>query len=185
MPHNNRKGLKFMKKNELIELANKGVVQIGGYNAEIIIRDSAGNNGDFIEIFIEPINEYTTKAVLGEKWVEFVTDEECTELENGIKKIYDKMASQAEICNREPRVLKYHESDPKILVCEKEKTYKIIQYEDHFEIVVLYKGCEPDYPLNVPVEINGKVYKPVWSWWLDKGCYMGKYTENDMGGGLN
>ena len=80
-----------MTKNELTALANKGVVQIGGYNAEVIIRESAGNNGEWIEIFIEPVNGHTAKAMLGGKWLEYVTDEECGEIENGIKQIYDKM----------------------------------------------------------------------------------------------
>ena len=173
-----------MTKNELIALANKGVVQIGGYNAEVIIRDSAGNNGDWIEIIIEPINEYATKAILGGKWLEFVTDEECGELEAGVKRIYDKMAAQAEICGREPLVLKYYESNTKTLICEKNKIYIVNQYEDHFEILVLYKGIEPDYAINKVVEINGKVYKPVWSFWLDGGCYMGTYTSTDKSGDL-
>jgi len=164
-----------MTKKEVISLANKGVVQIGGYNAEIIIRDSAGDNGDWIEIIIEPINEHTVKAILGGKLLEFVTDEECGELEEGIKKIYDKMAAQAEICSREPKTLKYNKSDPSTVFSDNKKLYKIVQYPDHFEILVIYNG-EADYPINIPVRIDDKIYLPVWSWWLDRGCYMGKYT---------
>ncbi len=37
------------------------------------------------------------------------------------------------------------------------------------ELVSFY--IEPDYSINVPVEINGQVLKPDFSFWLESGIY--------------
>ncbi len=158
-----------MNKQELLSLVNKGIVKIG--NAEIEVTMGKRLNSDYIHIKQKAINQYTTDHEFSGGWVEYITDDDVAGLENAIFKVHEKMLKQAEICKRKPMVMTSIK-DTDLLVSDSGQKY-IIQRpaKDHFEIYTLF-NAEPDCPINVPVLIDGKLHLPVWSWWLDKGCYL-------------
>ena len=154
-----------MNKAELFALANKGKIELCGLQVEIVIRESAGNNGEWIEIFVEPINEYTAPFVLGEKWTEYVTEEECEEFVPALEKYKAKMEAFALKANSKIVKLKTVSKDWVSAIENEKEQYKLTIYGDHFEIV----------NMETIIELDGIAYKPVWSEYLDKAVYRFKY----------
>lgn len=158
-----------MKKQELLNLVGKGIVTIGDSQIEVKMRNSL--NSDYLSITQKAINAFTTDHEFSGGWVEYITDEDTSQLEDAFLKAHEKMVKQAEICSRTPLVLTTIENSE---LCEATTGKKyVIQKpaKDHFEIYSIYNG-EIEYAINAPVLIDGKLHLPVWSWWLDKGCYL-------------
>lgn len=166
-----------MTKAELQSLVGKGRVNVSGIDIEVTMTRCLDSD-DFIKIKGYAINDYTTDLELGDKWMEYVTDEECAELVQALAKYRDKMLKQAEIYHKDPIKLCWFDTEYRkgLLKSEKGFVYEIVKpAEDHFEIWSTWGlGYESDVPMNISVEIDGIIYRPIWSWWLDHGCYRGQ-----------
>lgn len=69
-----------MNKSELVSLANIGKTEIEGIPLEVIVKPSSMDGTDWIEIHVEPFSALHPPLILGQKWLEHVTDAECAEL---------------------------------------------------------------------------------------------------------
>ena len=92
-----------MTKTELLSLANKGKTQINGYPLEVKVYPSSLDGTPWIEITVDPLSPLHLPLVLGQKWVEYVTEEECAELPVWL----DKYKQEAEdFCRKAETVVK-------------------------------------------------------------------------------
>jgi hypothetical protein len=158
-----------MNKADLLNLVGKGKVKIGDDTIEVTRSKCAGS--DYINITQFAINEHTTDHVFSGNFEEYITDEDCSKLEEAIKNAHDIMVMQAELCKRKPIELHRVEGGD-TLENETGRTYVIQKpAKDHFEIYI-YSNGEPSHAINCPVTIDGVLHMPVWSWWLGKGCYL-------------
>ena len=169
-----------MNKAELLSLANKGKVEISGIPLEIIVRpDSDGD--DWLEIKAEPLSPLHQPLILGNKWVEYITDEECEELP-GMLERYKRDAE--EFCEKAKTVVKakfnpdgtYSFTDVPEKVQENLKDYpsalkQWLREKKHVGFI----GGEQEYwyaPGTFTLELNGVKYEPHWSYWLDCVYYI-------------
>jgi hypothetical protein len=158
-----------MNKQDLLNLVGKGVVKIGDIDVELSITNSIGS--DYLHIKQLAINEFTTDRECG-GFVDYITDADVLMLEGALLDARGKMLRQAGICKKAP--LELTSVDGRTLVSASKKRYEVQNpANDHFEIYTLCHG-EADCPINCPVSIDGELYLPVWSWWLDRGCYLVK-----------
>lgn len=172
-----------MNKAELLALANKGKVEISGVKLEVIVRPSALDGTDWLEIVSEPLSPLHQPLELGGKWVEYITDEECAELPGELEK-YKK---EAEAFSEKAKTVVKAKSNPDgsysftevpDSVKENFKDYpsalKQWLRERHH---IVFIGDDNDYwvaPDKFTLELDGVTYLPHWSYWL--GC---AYYEAD------
>ena len=169
-----------MNKSELLALANKGKVEINGIPMEVVVRPSAFDGTDWIEINVEPLSPLHQPLVLGNKWVEYITDEECAELPGALEK-YKKEAE--EFCEKAKTVVKakfnpdgsYSLVDVPDAVKEEYKDYpKILKSWMREKKHIVYIGNDKQYwqaPGNFTLELDGVKYEPHWSYWMNCAYY--------------
>lgn len=174
-----------MTKSELIALANKGKQTLCGVTANIIIRpDSDGE--DWIEIEIEPLSPLHQPLRLGDKWVKFITDDECAELEPAIER-YKKSA--AKFFKDAQRVVKATVQDGQLQISELPEDVKsdwdFIDVNEEKERYIK-RFCKLPHPVSFigkgktyfralgvfTLDIDGHLYVPRWSYWLDCPYYL-------------
>lgn len=169
-----------MNKAELLSLANKGKVEINGFPLVVIVRPDADGD-DWLEINVEPLSPLHQPLQLGNKWVEYITDEECEELPGALEK-YKKEAD--EFCEKAKTVVKGKlnpngtisitevpddmakdfEENPKVLKCWLKERKNIV-----------FIGNEKEYWRafgKFTLELDGVQYVPHWSYWLDCAYYI-------------
>lgn len=169
-----------MNKAELLSLANKGKVEINGIPLEVIVRPSALDGTDWLEINVEPFSPLHQPMNLGNKWVEYITDEECAELPGELEK-YKKEAE--EFCEKAKVVVKakfnpdgsFSFTDIPESVKENYKDYpsalKLWLRERHH---IVYIGNDKRYwkaPGRFSLELDGVKYEPRWSYWMNCAYY--------------
>ena len=165
-----------MTKESVKALIGKGIVNINGVNCRF---DFSKPDDDFIVITVPAINSYTPDRHLGQVWLQYTDDAWWADLEEALAVTQKKMRMQAEIVEREPMKLIpfVSESYGKKLYRNEQngRVYEIMECNDHFEVMSTTKwqgGYEADGPINAPIEIEGRIYLPIWSWWMDAGCYI-------------
>ena len=182
-----------MNKAELLSLANKGKVEIAGFPLEVIVRpDSDGD--PWLEIKVDPLSPLHQPLNLGNKWVEYITDEECAELPDALAE-YKRKAD--EFCEQAKRVVKaefnpdgsysFTEVPESVKDDYKEwpRILKRILREKHR---IAFIGKEKEYwraPGNYTLELNGVQYVPHWSYWLDCAYYIADENIKRIGGNEN
>lgn len=169
-----------MNKAKLLSLANKGKTEIYGVSLEVIVRPDADGD-DWLEIKVDPLSPLHQPLNLGNKWVEYITDEECEELPEAIEK-YKKEA--AEFCEKAETIVKASFNP--------DGTYSFIEvpekvkenFKDYPSALkrwlrerknIVFIGDEKDYwyaPGTFTLELNGVQYKPHWSYWLNCVYYI-------------
>ncbi|MBN1040367.1 hypothetical protein DVW12_16930 [Clostridium botulinum] len=162
-----------MNKKELLDLVGKGYINIGDAQIEGTITQVGGS--DYLHVTQKAINECTTDHEFSGGWVEYIKDEDINELELAILTIHKKMLEQSAICKKEPLVLTTIKGTNK-LISNTKKEYLMETFRNHFEIYYC-PYSEPEYSINRPLLIDGKLFLPLWSWWLEKGCYIIKKTK--------
>lgn len=167
-----------MTKTELLALANKGKTEINGYPLEVKISTCAGS--PWIEIFVEPLSPLHQPLVLGQKWVEYVTDEECAELPEWLDR-YKREAEQ--FCKEAETVVKatlnndgtYTFTDVPEAVKENFAEYpsalrRWLKQKHHISFI----GEDKKYwhaPGTFTLDLDGVRYVPHWSYWLNCAYY--------------
>lgn len=169
-----------MTKNELLSLANKGKVEINGYPLEVKVFPSSMDGTPWIEIHVDPLSPLHTPLILGQKWVEFVTEEECAELPEWLDR-YKREAD--EFCKEAETVVKatlsqdgtYTFTDVPEAVKANFAEYpsalkRWIKQKHH----ITFLGNEKEYwyaPGHFTLELDGVRYTPVWSYWMNAAFY--------------
>ncbi len=169
-----------MNKQELLSLANKGKVDINGFPLEVIVRPCVSFGDPWIDIIVEPLSPLHLPLVLGGKWVEYITDEECAELPAALEE-YKRKAD--EFCESAKTVVKaelnddgtYTFTDVPDSVKESYKEYpsalkRWLKQKHHIHIIGKEK-TEWKAPGTFTLELNGVRYVPHWSYWLDCAYY--------------
>ena len=170
---------------ELLKLANIGRTEIAGFPCEVIVRDVL--DSPFITIRVEPLSPLHRPLILGQKWVEYITDEECAELPEALNRY---KAEAERFCEEAKTVVKatmnsngtYSFTDIPEKVKENFKEYpsafKAWAKRDHF-ITAIKDSPEAWYaPGNFTLELDGVKYIPHWSYWLDCPYYLFADKEN-------
>lgn len=173
-----------MTKDELISLANKGKTEINGCSLEVKIFPSSVDGTPWIEIHVDPLSPLHQPLILGEKWLEYVTEEECAELPEWL----DRYKREAEnFCRSAETVVKatlntdgtYTFTDvPETVKAEFEaypSAFKRWLKQKHY---ISFIGKEKDYwraPGDFTLELDGVRYVPHWSYWLN--CTYYEATE--------
>lgn len=158
-----------MLKKEILDYVDKGPVKIGEATVEFSFSDTTGSL--YLNIVQKAINPYTTDRHYNGGFWEYTTDESFADIEKIIKETHTFMLKQESIYSIVPIVLTKHKDYSDIYIGNDNKLYKKQDNKGYFEILVLSNG-EPDYSINIPVTIDGKTHYPVWSWWLDCGCFL-------------
>jgi hypothetical protein len=169
-----------MTKDELLSLANKGKTEINGYPLEVKVYPSSLDGTPWLEIEVEPLSPLHQPLRLGEKWVEYITDEECAEL----PKALDKYRKEAlEFYNQSKTVVKaILNADGTFSFTDIPKTVKenFINYpsalkhwiEERHHINFIGKDKAHWYaPGNFTLDLDGVQYIPHWSYWLNCTYY--------------
>ncbi len=163
-----------MKKETLLSYVGKGVVNHEGYKIKVTNDYLERTKLHYLKIELKPINDYTDSAFF-EGMLEYAKDDSFDGMEKAFEEAYKKMRRQEEIHNKKP--LKLIQIDNvssgaiASFISENKREYILrdTMTKGKLELVSFY--IEPDYSINVPVEINGQVLKPDFSFWLESGIY--------------
>ena len=175
-----RKGIKIMTKNELLSLANKGKIEINGIPLEIKIYPSSVDGTPWIEIHVDPLSPLHQPLILGQKWVEYITEEECAELPDWL----DRYKREAEdFCKQAETIVKATLNQDgtftftdipesvKANFAEYPSALKRWIKQKHY---IKYIGDGNDYwyaPGIFTLDLDGVRYVPKWSYWLNCAYY--------------
>ena len=174
-----------MKKQDLLALANKGRTEINGFPCEVTVKPYAGD--PFLTIKFEPLSPLHQPLILGQKWVEYITDEECEELEEALNRY---KAEADAFCEKAKIVIKatknedgtYSMIDIPEKVKENFKDYPSAfksWSRQHFHIRPIKDSPEAWYaPGNYTLDLDGVQYVPHWSYWLNCPYYLFKEDPN-------
>lgn len=169
-----------MNKQDLLSLANIGKTEINGFPLEVKVFPSSADGTPWIEIIVEPLSPLHPPLLLGQKWVEYITDEECAELPEWLAK-YKRQAE--EFCEQAKTVVKatwnadgsYRFTDVPDSVKDNFKEYPSALkkwLKDRHYIRPVGKDKEHWYAPGIfTLELDGIQYVPRWSYWLDCPCY--------------
>lgn len=169
-----------MTKNELLSLANKGKTQINGYPLEVKVYPSSVDGTPWLEIHVEPLSPLHQPLILGQKWVEYITEEECAELPEWLDR-YKREAE--EFCKQAETVVKATlNPDGTITFIEVPESVKE-NFSDYpsalkqwlkqkHHITFIGKEKEAWHAMgNFTLDIDGVKYVPHWSYWLNCTYY--------------
>lgn len=162
----------MLTKNYLLSIANKGPQVYANAIMEIWMKPSKVFDGRMmIGGVLRAINRFTTDMRFGGGFVEDVTDEECEKLSNMLNKTLRRMENAETISTATPLPLR--KIAPNTCVGkDRNCKYGYSQYKDeHFTIYIL-AGDEASYPIGIPVILDGKLYKSVYSFWLGRPVYL-------------
>lgn len=170
-----------MKKADILALANKGAQEINGIKVEVTTHKIEGFTGETLNIKLLPVNEYSTPAFFGGGFHEYYTDEDCEQLITVLHTAVERMQRQKEIATGEVkrnlvRTGEYICSDEVLRVPGIRKKYVLQELRDEkrdvfgYQVVTLCNG-EADCPINCVIELDGKRYNPIWSFWLNSAYY--------------
>ena len=175
-----------MNKQDLLNLANKGKVTISGIELEVIVKPSSLDGTPWLEIHVPALSPLHLPFTLGEKWVEYITDEECAELPDALLRY---KCEAEEFCRKAERVVKATRID------NDHYRFELTQEErrDIFgeSIAAHHRATAPDIykykckivfvndskkewfaPGIFTLELDGVRYVPHWSYWLERAYYI-------------
>jgi hypothetical protein len=174
-------GLVAMNKAELLSLANKGKTEINGYPCEVKVFPCCGD--PWIEIHFEPLSPLHPPLILGQKWVEHITDEECAEIPEWLDR-YKREAE--EFCREAETVVKatmngdgtysFTEVPEKVKAnyADYPSALKRWLKQKHYISYIKYDQEYWYAPGNFTLDIDGVRYVPHWSYWLNCPYYSAK-----------
>ena len=176
-----------MNKAELLSLANIGKTEINGIPLEVIVYPSSLDGTPWLEIHVDALSPLHTKLLLGQKWVEYITEDECAELTERLLK-YKREAE--EFCKEARRVVKgTMNSNGEIKLTEIPDEIKaefeeisptcFRQWAKAKHKLNKIKDANAWYALgNFTLDLDGVKYVPHWSYWLDRPYYITEEAQN-------
>ena len=165
-----------MNKVQLFDLVGKGYIPFEDSCFKVETHDI----DDFrvITVYVNNLNPYTTPASFGGGFADYVTDQDCEDLEEAIRKTLQQMRDIEKRANLEP--LRFRRIGERLL--KNLDNGRMYGYEEckegHFSIYTiayfdkLAQIGEYDCDICRTVDIDGKVYKPVYSYWLSRTVYL-------------
>lgn len=169
-----------MTKTELLSLANKGKTEINGYPLEVKVYPSSLDGTPWIEIIVDPLSPLHLPLVLGQKWVEYVTEEECAELPVWL----DKYKQEAEdFCRKAETVVKATLNDDGTFTFTDVPESVQEEWSDFPQAFkrwlkqrhpIQFIGEDKDHwyaPGTFTLDLDGVRYIPRWSYWLNCTYY--------------
>lgn len=173
-----------MTKNELLSHANGEVFEIEGVKLRLEVTKCAGD--DFLKITMLPITPLHTTTYLGNKWIEYITEEECAEFESEIKKHKERALKFYEDAKRVVKATKTADNNIKIIeLPENVKSDWNFYEDDETREKAINRFMRNTHPIrfidkdekeffalgNFSLDLDGVIYTPHWSYWLDRAYY--------------
>lgn len=169
-----------MTKNELLALANIGKTEINGYPCEVKVYPSSVDGTPWLEIHFDPLSPLHLPLILGNLWVEYITEEMCEELPEALDK-YKREAD--EFCREAETIVKatlnedgtYTFTDVPESVKSNFADYPsaLKRWLKQKHNISLIKDDQEYWyaPGHFTLELDGVKYVPHWSYWLDRAYY--------------
>lgn len=175
-----------MTKNELLALANVGKTEINGYPLEVKVSPCGGD--PWIVIYVDPLSPLHQPLILGQKWVDGVTEEECAELPEWLDR-YKREAD--EFCRKAKTIVKATMNDdgtytftdvPETVKADfSDQPKHLYSWLKQKHTINFIHNNEQKYwyaPGVFTLDLDGVLYEPHWSYWLDCAYYE-QQKENE------
>lgn len=163
-----------MKKETLLSYVGKGDVNHHGYIINVTKKDFDNILSNFVKIELKPINEYCESALFT-GFLDCVSDEDLSKMEDSFEEAYKIMREQELLINKDPikltQINNISSNYIASFIDEKNNKYVLIENSNHITADLCTFYGEPEYSIRVPVEINGQVVKPKYSFWLNSAIY--------------
>ncbi len=162
---------------QIMERANKGAMPYKEYGLiEVKTESSKSFPGcTFLNVILKAQNQYCTDAIFGGGFLEYATEEDAEKLDGALSEAVQKMKWAEQIAVGSPVALRRVDKDSMEIHYRVDELNSTLNYEEAsgvegmFFLYVLFKG-ENDHAFCQPVIMDGKVYRPVYSFWLEH-CY--------------
>jgi hypothetical protein len=170
---------------KILEHANGEPWTVEGVTLDVIV--SKCLDSDFLQFKMHPITELHAPSYLGGKWIEYITAEELADFENEIKRHREKaeefyrqaqrVAKATLLKNGRIQILDYPEniqSDWNFYENEERRAKAIKQFVKHSHPIRFIGDKKTEfYALgNFSIDLDGVLYVPHWSYWLDRPYYI-------------
>ena len=167
-----------MNKEHLLALIGKGYIPVEDSCFKVETAYMEVFEADAITVEVKNLNHYTTPARFGGWLVDYVIDKDCEDLEAAIRKTLQQMRDVEKRANMEP--LRFRRVGERLL--KNIDNGRMYGYEEckegHFSIYTIDRfdklAQTGEYNCDIcrTVDIDGKVYKPVYSFWLSRTVYL-------------
>ena len=181
-----------MKKEDVLARIGQGPLEYKGFGKiKFYVEPSEAFPGEFfLHGMVMSESPYSDDAGFGGCFLSDVTDEDCEKLDALFESIREKMRKADDLARTEPLELKeVHTGNgggPFYRTPEMDgKPGKTLAFEDWnredqginwFYLYVVYQG-ENDYAFGRPVILDGQVYRPIYSFWLEHSYYDRNHPE--------
>lgn len=165
-----------MNKVQLFDLVGKGYIPFEDSCFKVEQHDV--DEFSVLTVHVKNLNPHTTPASFGGGFADYVTDKDVEDLENAIRKTLKEMKDIEKRANLTP--LRFRRIGERLL--KNLDNGRMYGYEEckegHFSIYTIDRfdklAQTGEYNCDVcrTVDIDGKVYKPVYSYWLSRTVYL-------------
>lgn len=163
-----------MNKETLLSYVGKGVVNHKGYKIDVTNDYLEKSKIHYIQIELKPINNYTDSAFFN-GLLEYMKEKDIENIEESFEEAYTKMKKQEQLNNREPLKLIQVDNLSNNYIAsfrdESKNEYVLMESATKGEVELCKFHIEPEYDIKIPIEINGQVINPKFSFWLDTAIY--------------
>lgn len=181
-----------MKKDKLLSYKNGDKIEIDGVKLQVEITECC--DSPFLKFKMQPITPLHLETYLGGKWIEYITDEECETFEDEVRK---HKQEALEFLEKSKRIVKATlTTDNRIKIIElpesvkadwdfydnaeqKERALKRFVRETHPITFVTKEKTEFFAIGNFTLDLDGVLYVPHWSYWLDRAYYIATQQITD------
>lgn len=183
-----------MKKEDVLAWIGQGPVEYKGFGKiKFYVTPSKAFPGEFfLHGMVMSESPYSDDAGFGGCFLSDVTDEDCEKLDALFESIREKMWKASALGSSEPVELRPFQKGitDGFFYCANDKILALEDYvqeetgENWFYLYVQYQG-ENDYAFGRPVILDGKVYRPIHSFWLGHSYYDRNHPEGLLRGKEN
>ena len=169
---------------KILEHANGEPWTVEGVTLDVILTKCAGD--DFLRFNMHPITELHTAADLGGKWLEYITAEELADFENELKSHREKAeefyrqaqrVAKATLKNGYIKILELPESiraDFDFYEDKERREKAIKRYIQNLHPIKFINDKKSEFFAlgNFSIDLDGVLYVPHYSYWLDRPYYI-------------
>lgn len=169
---------------KILEHANGEPWTVEGVTLDVIV--SKCLDSDFLQFKMHPITELHAPSYLGGKWIEYITAEELADFENEIKRHREKAeefyrqaqrVAKATLKNGYIKILELPESiraDFDFYEDKERREKAIKRYIQNLHPIKFINDKKSEFFAldNFSIDLDGVLYVPHWSYWLDRPYYM-------------
>lgn len=163
-----------MKKETLLSYVGKGIVNHEGYKINVTNDYLERTKLHYLQIELKPINDYTDSAFYN-GFLEYMSEKDLQNIEESFKEAYDKMKRQEQLNNIEPlKLIQINNLSNNYIASFRDKNkneYVLIESVTEGKVELCKFHIEPEYDIKIPIEIQGQVINPKFSFWLDSAIY--------------